>query len=239
MSCIEHFPLTLWLALFCENAEGLKRMTIVVKYLGLSDYQETYDAMREFTKNRNAKTPDEIWLLEHTPVFTLGLAGDPSNLHSPSNQIPLMQADRGGEITYHGPGQIVAYLLLDLRRLGIHVKELVNRIEQAVIDTLSEYNLQAQRKSGAPGIYVAVQKQVPEEFHGAKIAALGLKVSKGCSYHGLALNYSTDLDAFSRIHPCGYEGLRTIDMETLGIGDNIGMVSKRLTTHLQQQLLLT
>ena len=213
-------------------------MSIVVKNLGLTDYQVTFDAMREFTKGRNPSTPDEIWLLEHTPVFTLGLAGDPSNLHSPSNQIPLMQADRGGEITYHGPGQIVAYLLLDLRRLGIHVKELVNRIEQAVIDTLSEYHLKFQRKSGAPGIYVSIQQQVPEEFHGAKIAALGLKVSKGCSYHGLALNYSTDLEAFSRIHPCGYEGLRTVDMETLGIGDNIGEVSKRLTSHLERLLLL-
>ena len=157
--------------------------------------------------------------------------------HASWPEIPLVQVDRGGEITYHGPGQIVVYLLLDLKRLGIFVKELVSRIEQAVIDTLWDYGLQAQRLKGAPGIYIANQPGVAEEWFGAKVAALGLKVSKSCSYHGLALNVATDLEAFDRIHPCGYEGLKTVDMQTLGIKDNIDMISQRLLEHLQKQLM--
>ncbi len=193
--------------------------------------------MRDFTQQRVSDTPDEIWVLEHPPVFTLGLAGDPNNLHSPSSQIPLVQVDRGGEITYHGPGQIVVYLLLDLRRLGIFVKELVSRIEQALIDTLADFDIPAERHAGAPGIYVAQEGTLPAECQGAKIAALGLKVSKGCSYHGLALNVATDLGAFSRIHPCGYEGLKTVDMQTLGIKHNIDVISQTLLGHLQKQLI--
>jgi lipoyl(octanoyl) transferase len=212
-------------------------MSFLVKHLGVVDYESTYQAMRDFTQQRDGDTPDEIWILEHPPVFTLGLAGDASNLHSPSNQIPLVQVDRGGEITYHGPGQIVVYLLLDLRRLGIFVKELVSRIEQALIDTLADFGIQAERHIGAPGIYIAQEGTVPLEYQGAKIAALGLKVSKGCSYHGLALNVSTDLAAFSRIHPCGYEGLRTVDMQTLGIKDNIDIIGQTLLGHLQKQLI--
>ncbi len=212
-------------------------MTFLVKHLGVADYESTYQAMRDFTQQRDGDTPDEIWILEHPPVFTLGLAGDPGNLHSPSNQIPLVQVDRGGEITYHGPGQIVVYLLLDLRRLGIFVKELVSRIEQALIDTLADFGIPAERHSGAPGIYVAHYGAILVEYQGAKIAALGLKVSKGCSYHGLALNVSTDLKAFARIHPCGYEGLRTVDMQTLGIKDNIDIISQTLLGHLQKQLI--
>ncbi|NQW70975.1 MAG: lipoyl(octanoyl) transferase LipB [Betaproteobacteria bacterium] len=212
-------------------------MPFLVKHLGLADYLATYEAMRTFTKQRDANTPDEVWVLQHPPVFTLGLAGDASHLHSPSQLIPLIQVDRGGEITYHGPGQIVVYLLLDLKRLKIFVKELVSHIEQAVIDTLGDYGLQAQRLKGAPGIYIANQPGVAEEWFGAKIAALGLKVSKSCSYHGLALNVATDLEAFDRIHPCGYEGLRTVDMQTLGIKDNINIISQRLLEHLQKQLM--
>jgi lipoyl(octanoyl) transferase len=212
-------------------------MSFLVKHLGVADYESTFQAMRDFTQQRDGNTPDEIWILEHPPVFTLGLAGDASNLHSPSNQIPLVQVDRGGEITYHGPGQIVAYLLLDLRRLGIFVKELVSRIEQALIDTLADYGIQAERHPGAPGIYLVKEDAIPLAYRGAKIAALGLKVSKGCSYHGLALNVSTDLSAFSRIHPCGYEGLKTVDMQTLGIKDNIDIISQTLLGHLQKQLL--
>ena len=212
-------------------------MSFLVKHLGVADYEASYQAMRDFTQQRDSDTPDEIWVLEHPPVFTLGLAGDASNLHSPSNQIPLVQVDRGGEITYHGPGQIVVYLLLDLRRLGIFVKELVSRIEQALIDTLADFGIQAERHAGAPGIYIAQESAMPLECQGAKIAALGLKVSKGCSYHGLALNVSTDLTAFARIHPCGYEGLRTVDMQTLGIKDNIDIISQSLLGHLQKQLI--
>ena len=212
-------------------------MAALVKHLGLVDYASTYEAMQRFTKERNSATPDEIWILEHPPVFTLGLAGDARNLHSPSDQIPLVQVDRGGEITYHGPGQIVIYLLLDLKRLGIFVKELVSRIEQAVIDTLADFGIKAERHPGAPGIYVAGQPGVLIDWVGAKVAALGLKVSKSCSYHGLALNVATDLEAFSRIHPCGYESLKTVDMQTLGIKDNIDTISQRLLEHLQKQLM--
>ncbi|QWD28489.1 lipoyl(octanoyl) transferase LipB [Polynucleobacter paneuropaeus] len=209
---------------------------MLVKQLGLVDYVPTYEAMRKFTQQRNSDTPDEIWVLEHHPVFTLGLAGDPQNLHSPSADIPLVEVDRGGEITYHGPGQIVIYLLLDLKRLRIFVKELVSRIEQALIDTLSEYGLKAERQLGAPGIYIAAQEGIPKEWMGAKIAALGLKVSKSHSYHGLALNVSTDLAAFARIHPCGYAGLKTVDMQTLGIKDNIQNVSHKLVENLKWHL---
>ncbi|MBT8636205.1 lipoyl(octanoyl) transferase LipB [Polynucleobacter paneuropaeus] len=209
---------------------------MLVKQLGLVDYVPTYEAMRKFTQQRNSDTPDEIWVLEHHPVFTLGLAGDPQNLHSPSADIPLVEVDRGGEITYHGPGQIVIYLLLDLKRLRIFVKELVSRIEQALIDTLSEYGLEAERQLGAPGIYIAAQEGIPKEWMGAKIAALGLKVSKSHSYHGLALNVSTDLAAFARIHPCGYAGLKTVDMQTLGIKDNIQNVSHKLVENLKRHL---
>ena len=211
-------------------------MMALVKHLGFADYAVTYEAMRAFTKERNSDTPDEIWVLEHPPVFTLGLAGDAGNLHSPTNQIPMVQVDRGGEITYHGPGQIVVYLLLDLKRLGIFVKELVSRIEQALIDTLADFGIRAERKPGAPGIYISKQAGIPAEWIGAKVAALGLKVSKSCSYHGLALNVATDLDAFGRIHPCGYEGLKTVDMQTLGIKDNMDIISQKLIGHLQKQL---
>jgi len=212
-------------------------MPALVKHLGLADYASTYEAMQAFTKERNSDTPDEIWVLEHPPVFTLGLAGNAGNLHSPSNHIPLVQVDRGGEITYHGPGQIVVYLLLDLKRLGIFVKELVSRIEQALIDTLADFGIQAERQQGAPGIYISEQAGVPAQWVGAKVAALGLKVSKSCSYHGLALNVATDLEAFARIHPCGYEGLKTVDMQTLGIKDNIDIISQKLLEHLQKQLM--
>lgn len=232
MSCIEPYPPIHWLVLFCNEF-----MSALVKQLGLADYASTYEAMKLFTKERTNETPDEIWVLEHPPVFTLGLAGDAGNLHSPSNQIPLVQVDRGGEITYHGPGQIVVYLLLDLKRLGIFVKELVSRIEQALIDTLADFGIKAERHPGAPGIYVSQQSGVPSEWIGAKVAALGLKVSKSCSYHGLALNVATDLEAFQRIHPCGYEGLKTVDMRTLGIKDNIDTISQRLLQHLQKQLM--
>lgn len=211
-------------------------MTIAVKQLGVVDYVTTYEAMRLFTKERTASTPDEIWVLEHPPVFTLGLAGDPANLHAADGTIPLIQVDRGGQITYHGPGQLVVYLLLDLRRYGLHVKELVHRIEQAVMNTLAEYDLPVVREAGAPGIYIAPSFQGQSEWHGAKIAALGLKVSRHCSYHGLALNVNMDLAAFQQIHPCGYAGLRTVDMRTLGIEDNIPAVSQRLVRQLQQQL---
>lgn len=163
---------------------------------GLQDYPATWAAMRAFTDARDAETLDELWLLEHPPVFTLGQAGRPEHLLAPGS-IPVVQTDRGGQVTYHGPGQLVVYLLLDLRRSGIGVKRLVARLEQSVIDLLAEHGVQAERRADAPGVYVA----------GAKIASLGLRVRNGCSYHGLALNVDMDLEPFSRINPCGYAGL--------------------------------
>ncbi len=172
--------------------------------------------MRAFTDARTVDTPDEIWLVEHPPVFTLGQAGDPAHLLAADSGIPLVKVDRGGQITYHGPGQIVAYLLLDLRRRKLMVRELVTRIEQGVIETLAAYNLAGERKAGAPGIYVA-PGPAAGSHPGAKIAALGLKIRNGCSYHGVSLNVHMNLQPFLAINPCGYAGLETVDMATLGV----------------------
>jgi lipoyl(octanoyl) transferase len=208
---------------------------VLVKNLGLVNYQDAYTAMQSFTKERLPTTPDELWILQHPPIFTLGLAGNPANLHRPINHIPLLEVDRGGEITYHGPGQIIIYLLVDLKRKKLFVKELVRAIEQSVIDTLTKFGVLAERKLGAPGIYIAKQNQ-SSHFQGAKIAALGLKITKQCSYHGLALNVAMDMRPFDAIHPCGYEGLQTIDMKTLGISENIDLVATCLVDHLKRQL---
>lgn len=206
---------------------------IVVKHLGLQDYLSTYEAMKRFTGTRTEQTQDEIWLLQHPAVYTLGQAGDPSHLLEANTEIPLCHIDRGGQITYHGPGQLVVYLLLDLKRLGIYVKELVFRMEQALIDTLSEYGISSERQAGAPGIYISASQSA---WTGAKIAALGLKVTKHRSYHGLALNVAMDLAPFDAINPCGYKGLKTVDMKTLGVSDNIDTVAKKLLEHLRLQL---
>ena len=174
------------------------------RWLGLQDYPVTWDAMRSFTDRRDASTADEVWLLEHLPVFTQGLAGKPEHVLAPGD-IPVIQTDRGGQVTYHGPGQLVLYPLLDLDRLQLGVRCLVGRLEQVVIDLLGDYGLQAQRREAAPGVYV----------DGAKIASIGLKVRRGCSYHGLALNIGIDLAPFARINPCGYAGqpmTRMIDL---------------------------
>lgn len=211
---------------------------VQIRFLGMMDYQKAFDAMKRFTQDRSATTADEIWVLQHPPVFTLGLAGEPNNLHTPIDSIPLIEVDRGGEITYHGPGQIVIYLLLDLRRKKLFVKEFVRSIEEAVIQTLRAYKVIAERKPGAPGIYLSNQSEVEESLWGAKIAALGLKITKQCSYHGLALNIDMDLSPFDAIHPCGYEGLRTVDLKSLGICENIDTVAGTLLNHLQQQLQL-
>ncbi len=167
-----------------------------VRRLGLQSYQPIWHAMQAFTDRRDEHTEDELWLLQHQPVFTLGQAGKPEHVLAPGD-IPVIHVDRGGQVTYHGPGQIVAYPLLNLRRLHIGVRELVRRIEQAVIDTLAHWNIEAARVDGAPGVYV----------DGAKIAALGLRVRHGCTFHGLAFNVDMDLEPFSRINPCGYKGL--------------------------------
>ena len=213
----------------------MQASSVLIKNLGLVEYQDAYIAMQSFTKERLPTTPDELWILQHPPIFTLGLAGNPANLHRPINHIPLLEVDRGGEITYHGPGQIIIYLLVDLKRKKLFVKELVRAIEQSVIDTLTKYGVLAERKLGAPGIYIAKQNQ-SSHFQGAKIAALGLKITKQCSYHGLALNVAMDMRPFDAIHPCGYEGLQTIDMKTLGISENIDLVATCLVDHLKRQL---
>jgi lipoyl(octanoyl) transferase len=205
-----------------------------VRRRGREPYAESFDAMRAFTDARTADTVDEIWLVEHPPVFTLGLAGDPSHLLNASSGIPLVKVDRGGQITYHGPGQVVAYLLLDLRRRKLMVRELVRRIEDGVIDTLASYNLGTERKAGAPGIYVAPSPHA--EHTGAKIAALGLKIRNGCSYHGVSLNVNMDLQPFLAINPCGYAGLETVDMATLGVAADWNDVAYKLASRLTHHI---
>jgi lipoyl(octanoyl) transferase len=201
---------------------------------GIESYAVTYAAMREFTDQRNSATPDALWMVQHPPVFTLGLAADPSHILQ-SHQIPIVQTDRGGEVTYHAEGQAILYLLFDLRRKdkkNLLPREFVNAIEQAVIDTLAAYNLSTERHAGAPGIYVADGKH-----KGAKIAALGLKIrGNGCTYHGVALNVAMDLTPFTWINPCGYEGLATVDMQTLGVHVALAEVQQTLATSLIQHL---
>lgn len=200
---------------------------------GYETYDTTFAAMRAFTDARTATTANQLWMVEHPPVFTLGLGADPAHIIH-AHDIPIVQTDRGGEVTYHGPGQAVVYLLFDLRRQAKKIlpREFVNRIEQAVIDTLAAYNLSGERKPGAPGIYVA-----NGEHQGAKIAALGLKIrGNGCTYHGVSLNVAMDLQPFSWINPCGYAGLQTIDMKTLGVTTSLSEAQQLLTHHLHVQL---
>lgn len=210
---------------------------IRLRWRGLEPYQTSFDAMREFTDARCDDTPDEIWLVEHPPVFTLGQAGNPAHLLVSDGDIPLVKVDRGGQITYHGPGQVVAYLLLNLRRRKLMVRELVTRIEAAVIETLAAYNLAGTRRAGAPGIYMAPGAQTGAH-EGAKIAALGLKIRNGCSYHGVSLNVKMDLQPFLAINPCGYAGLETVDMATLGVladwDDVARTLAARLATNLER-----
>lgn len=197
-----------------------------VRELGLAEYEPTWRAMQDFTARRNAATPDEIWMLQHPPVYTLGVAGKPEHLPRAGNGIPVVRIDRGGQITYHGPGQLVAYLLLDMRRLGLGVRPLVRRMEQAVIDLLGERGVTARGSAAAPGVYVG----------DAKIAALGLRIRNGCCYHGLALNVTMDLTPFHVINPCGYPGLAVTQMRDLGIPDDVELVARSLTQHLLRVL---
>ena len=217
-------------------APGTPRL---VRIAGLADYTTTLEAMREFTRARGPETRDEIWLLEHAPVFTLGLAGRRDHLLDPG-EIPIVKTERGGQVTYHGPGQVIAYTLLDLHRLGIGARELVFRIEQAVIQTLSAFGVAGERVAGAPGIYVrqaempiaaadALEARAAPRFDGlAKIGALGVKISRGCSFHGVALNVRMDLGPYRRIDPCGYPGLRTVDLASLGVDVGVDAVASLL-----------
>ncbi|KYC29022.1 lipoate--protein ligase [Sterolibacterium denitrificans] len=196
-----------------------------IRHLERVEFEPTWRAMQDFTARRTAETPDEIWLCEHPPVFTLGQAGKPEHLLRDIG-VPLVKIDRGGQITYHGPGQLVVYLLLDLQRRGLKVRELVKRIEQALIDLLEEYGIAAERLAGAPGVYVA----------GAKIAALGLRIRNARSYHGLCLNIDMDLAPYAAINPCGYAGMAVTQMRDLCDETNVQRVAARLLQHLQAQL---
>ncbi len=197
----------------------------ITRYLGRVEYLPTWQAMQDFTATRGPDTPDEIWLLEHPPVYTLGLAGKPEHLLR-ATDIPVVKIDRGGQITYHGPGQIVVYLLLDLKRRNIGVKELVRRMEQAVIDLLAGYGTRAERRDKAPGVYVG----------NAKIAALGLRIRNGCCYHGLCLNVDMDPSPYAAINPCGYEGLAVTQCRDVGIQDDIETLGEKLVEHLRKNL---
>ncbi len=200
-------------------------MQLIVSQLGRADYEPTWQSMMKFTAERTAETPDELWVVEHPPVFTLGQAGKPEHLLVDTG-IPLVKIDRGGQITYHGPGQVVVYLLIDLPRRKLKVRELVGRIEQAVIDCLGEQGVTAERHDGAPGVYVGP----------AKVAALGLRVRNGCCYHGVSLNVDMDLSPFSAINPCGYAGMAVTQTKDLGIALTPPQAAEALTRHLIAQL---
>ena len=198
----------------------------IVRDLGRQAYEPVWRAMQGFTDARDDDTVDELWLVEHDPVFTLGQAGKPEHVLMPGD-IPVLHVDRGGQVTYHGPGQIVAYPLLDLKRLKIGVRDYVCKIEQAIIDTLDEWNIGAARKDGAPGVYV----------NGAKIASLGIRVRRGCTFHGLAFNISGEsTPPFSRINPCGYAGLQVVALSDLGGPASLEAVKPALLAHLGRQL---
>lgn len=198
-----------------------------------SAYEPLWQAMRNFTEQRGPETPDEIWLVEHTPVYTQGQAGKPEHLLNPGG-IPVVQTDRGGQITYHGPGQLMVYCLFDLRRVGLYVKEYVRLLEDAVISCLTHFGVEgACCKPGAPGVYVP-QEVANQEL--AKISALGIKIRNGRSYHGLALNISMDLSPFNGINPCGYEGLQTTDMRSQGINVSLDEAAQYLCTYLSRAL---
>lgn len=219
-----------------------------VRRLGRVDYVATFEAMREFTAARAADTSDELWLCEHPPVFTQGVAGRAEHVRD-AGGIPVVQSNRGGQVTYHGPGQVVAYPLVDLRRLGLHVREYVFQLEQALIKTLEDFGITGHRVAGAPGVYVslvdpsghaalATPRDPRDPWRGiGKIAALGIKVSRHCAYHGVALNVAMDLSPFARIDPCGYAGLQTVDLSTIGATLSWDDAAERLAARLVSSLI--
>ena len=206
------------------NPASTMRRNLQVRYLGLSDYGSVWQRMKQFTDDRSADTPDELWFLEHEPVFTLGQAGKTEHLLAPGN-IPVIKTDRGGQVTYHGPGQLVGYLLFDLRSLNINIRDLVTGIEQSIVDLLTDYGITSEVVKKAPGVYV----------RGKKIAALGLRVRRGCSFHGLSLNVDMDCEPFSRINPCGYEGLEVVQLRELDITDDIEQVAEKLLARIKRR----
>lgn len=201
----------------------LQHLTVI--WLGRQPYESTWQAMRNYTDGRDRESVDQLWLLEHLPVYTLGQAGKPEHLLAPG-LIPVIKTDRGGQVTYHGPGQLVAYLLLDLRRAGLGVRALVTLLEEAVIGMLRDHQIPASPRRDAPGVYVGERK----------LASLGLRVRHGCSYHGLSLNVDMDLEPFSRINPCGYPGLAVTQLAELGLRMDIVAVGRELSHHLARRL---
>lgn len=202
------------------------RPSPLIRRLGLADYEPVWRAMQSFTLARNADTPDELWQVEHPPVYTLGVAAKPEHLPRVDNGIPVVKTDRGGQITYHGPGQVVIYALLDLRRRNLGVRALVRKLEQAVIESLKAYRIEAKGREDAPGVYVA----------GAKVAALGLRIRNGCCYHGLSLNVDMDLSPFATINPCGYPNLAVTQLRDLGITDSPDAVANKLLEKLSAEI---
>ena len=200
-------------------------MSLIIRHLGQQDYLETFQEMVEFNGNQSASIADEIWFLQHQPVYTLGLAGKTEHLLHPGT-IPVVRSDRGGQVTYHGPGQLLAYLLLDLQRRQISIKGLVDRIEQSIIDMLNDLRLRGERQAKAPGVYI----------DGRKIAALGIRVRNGCSYHGLALNVNLDLSPYQGINPCGYPGLQITRLSDYGIQLNVNEAAMVLQPYLLRNL---
>lgn len=202
------------------------RTRFIIRELGMVDYKTAWQAMKIFTDTRSPQTDDEIWLLQHPAVYTQGIAGKPEHLLV-KNEIPVIKSDRGGQITYHGPGQLIAYLLLDIRRLKLGVRELVRRMEKAVINLLDEYHVKAHGRNDAPGVYVGT----------AKIASLGLKIKKNFCYHGVALNVDMDLRPFSAINPCGYAGLQVTQTKDQGIAGGLEVLGLKLSEYLQKELI--
>ncbi len=199
--------------------------TIVVRKLGLQDYEPLWRAMQQFTERRNEQTADEIWFTEHPPVFTLGLNASREHLLAPGS-IPVVQIDRGGQVTYHGPGQLMIYPLIDLKRGKLGVRDLVTALERTVVDVAADLNIDAMARADAPGVYV----------DGRKLASVGLRIRRGASYHGMAFNVAVDLEPFSRINPCGYSDLELTDLNRLGVNESIGEVTERVLTHLLENL---
>jgi lipoyl(octanoyl) transferase len=207
-------------------AAGGRAPRPVVRHLGVADYRDTWESMKAFTGARGESTPDELWVVEHPPVYTLGVAGRDEHLPRVDNGIPVVRTDRGGQVTYHGPGQIVVYTLLDLRRLGLTIRPLVRHLEGAVVDLLAGHGVNAVGDESRPGVYVA----------DAKVAALGLKIRGGCSYHGLSFNVDMDLAPFAAIDPCGHRGLAVTDARRLGLTAPMDTLADALVRHLMERL---
>jgi lipoyl(octanoyl) transferase len=214
------------------------KISPIIKYLGRSDYEQTWQAMKQFTHQRDANTVDELWITEHAPVFTQGLNGKPEHILQTAN-IPVVQIDRGGQVTYHGPGQLVLYCLLNIQRLGFGVRALVSMIEQSIVELLAQYDIEGFARRDAPGVYVNLVSRSDNQASAvqmAKIAALGLRIRKGCCYHGLSLNVNMDLKPFSNINPCGFEGLAVTQMTDLNAAITVEQAGKVLATILSHNM---